>query len=262
MASRNDLSGKVAVVTGSSSGLGRAMALELATAGADILIHARQNLDGATDTATEIRSLGRNCHVAVLDLAIAENHEKLVNEAWDWQNVDVWINNAGADVLTGDAASWSFEKKLHYLWQVDVMATVRLSRLAGQKMIERTSSSNPGVILNMGWDQAERGMAGDSGEMFSAIKGAVMAFTKSLAQSLSPKVRVNCLAPGWIKTSWGEQASENWQQRAKDESLLDRWGTVEDVAKVATFLASSAAEFVNGQVIVINGGSRYSQDRS
>jgi NAD(P)-dependent dehydrogenase (short-subunit alcohol dehydrogenase family) len=111
-----------------------------------------------------------------------------------------------------------------------------------------------GVILNMGWDQAETGMAGDSGEMFAAVKGAVMAATRSLAKSLAPEVRVNCLAPGWIRTEWGEHASAEWQLRARRESLLGRWGTPEDVARVACFLASPAAEFINGQVVHINGG--------
>ena len=81
-----------------------------------------------------------------------------------------------------------------------------------------------GVILNVGWDQAEQGMAGDSGELFATSKGAVMAFTKSLARSLAPQVRVNCLAPGWIKTSWGENASQEWQDRAVREALLSPLG--------------------------------------
>jgi 3-oxoacyl-[acyl-carrier protein] reductase len=106
----------------------------------------------------------------------------------------------------------------------------------------------------MGWDQAESGMAGDSGELFAAVKGAVMAATRSLAKSLAPQVRVNCIAPGWIRTEWGEQASAEWQERAKRESLLDRWGRPEDVARVACFLASPAAEFINGHIIPVNGG--------
>jgi 3-oxoacyl-[acyl-carrier protein] reductase len=114
-----------------------------------------------------------------------------------------------------------------------------------------------GVILNIGWDQAEQGMAGESGEMFAAVKGAVMAFTRSLAQSLAPEVRVNCLAPGWIRTAWGEKASDYWQERAARQSLLGRWGTPEDVAKAAVLLASPAAEFINGQVIPVNGGFQY-----
>ena len=71
-----------------------------------------------------------------------------------------------------------------------------------------------GSIVTMGWDQAETGMEGDSGELFAATKGAIMAFTRSLALSLAPSVRVNALAPGWIKTAWGESASSAWQERA------------------------------------------------
>ena len=97
-------------------------------------------------------------------------------------------------------------------------------------------------------------MAGDSGELFSAIKGAVTAFSKSLAQSLAPRVRVNCVAPGWIKTAWGDQASEYWQQRACQESLLRRWGLPEDIAAAAKYLVSPAAGFVTGQVLAVNGG--------
>ena len=97
-------------------------------------------------------------------------------------------------------------------------------------------------------------MAGDNGEMFAATKGAVMAFSRSLAQTLAPEVRVNCLAPGWIRTRWAESATEVWQQRACRESLLSRWGTPEDVARAAHFLASPAGAFVTGQVIQVNGG--------
>jgi len=111
-----------------------------------------------------------------------------------------------------------------------------------------------GVILNVGWDQADTGMAGDSGQMFATAKGAVMAFTRSLAHTLAPTVRVNCLAPGWIRTQWGASTSEYWQQRAVRESLLRRWGTPADVARVARFLASPAAAFITGQTIAINGG--------
>jgi len=85
-----------------------------------------------------------------------------------------------------------------------------------------------------------------------------MAFTRSLARSLAPEVRVNCLAPGWIRTEWGEHASEYWQQRAVDSCMLGRWGTPEDVARVARFLVSPAADFVTGQIVPINGGLKTS----
>jgi 3-oxoacyl-[acyl-carrier protein] reductase len=83
-----------------------------------------------------------------------------------------------------------------------------------------------------------------------------MAFTRSAARSLGPKVRVNCVAPGWIKTAWGERASEAWQKRAVRESTLGRWGTPEDIAHAVRFLVSPAAAFVTGQVLPVNGGFR------
>jgi 3-oxoacyl-[acyl-carrier protein] reductase len=247
----HELAGRTAVVTGSSSGIGRAIALELAAAGAAVMVHARSRLDAADETAAAVREFGSESTVQLFDLSDEPAHEALVAAAWGWRgDVDIWINNAGADVLTGEAAAWSFERKLDYLWHVDVNATLRLSRLAGVRMKARGT----GTIINMGWDQAGHGMAGDSGELFAAVKGAVMAFTKSLARSLAPEVRVNCLAPGWIKTSWGQAASDDWQRRAAHESLLARWGTPDDVARVARFLASPAAGFMTGQEIAVNGG--------
>lgn len=244
------LKGQSAVVTGSSSGIGRAIALALADAGAHVLVHARRNGHDAENVALHARSLGRDTRVVLADLSDPEEQDRLVESAWDWRPIDIWINNAGTDVLTGEAADWSFEEKLDALWKVDVVASLRLSRAAGKKMRER----GHGVILNMGWDQANTGMAGDSGEFFAAVKGAVMAATRSLAKSLAPQVRVNCIAPGWIRTEWGQQASAEWQERAKGESLLSRWGESEDVARVACFLVSPAAGFINGQIVPINGG--------
>lgn len=250
---------QTAVVTGSSSGIGRAIARELAQAGASVLVHAGRNVAGAEQVASEVRALGVEAEVVVCDLAEQASHEALVERAWGWRGeVHIWVNNAGADVLTGEAAHWSFEQKLEALWRVDVLATIRLSRLAGQRM----KQAGRGAILNMGWQGAERGMAGASGEVFSAAKGAVMAFTRSLAQSLAPEVRVNCLAPGWIRTGWAEQASEYWQQRACHESLRNRWGTPQDVAQLARFLVSPQADFITGQVIAIDGGFRTTLERS
>src|SRR5688572_21373565 len=249
----------VAVVTGASGGIGRAIALEFAAAGADVVVHGRRH-EAAAEVAAKVEELGSRAKVILLDLAEPASHETLVESAWDWQKgVQIWVNNAGADVLTGEAGKWGFERKLEELWKVDLLATVTLSRLIGERMQQQTLRGRvlAGVILNMGWDQATQGMAGESGQMFGCIKGAVMSFTQSLAQSLAPHVRVNCLAPGWIKTSWGEKASDYWQERARQESLSGRWGTPEDVAHAARFLASPEAEFITGQVINVNGGYRY-----
>lgn len=250
----NSLADQVAVVTGSSGGIGRAIALELAARGAHLVVHGFRRQDEAEGVARQIRAMARECTVLLGDLADPAAREAFVAAAWTWRGgIDVWVNNAGADVLTGEAAHWSFEKRLAELWRVDVAATLSLSRDVGSRMQARGS----GVIVNMGWDQAEQGMAGDSGEMFAAVKGAVMAFSRSLAQSLAPQVRVNALAPGWIRTAWAEGASEYWQSRAVQQSLRERWGTPEDVAKACAFLASSEADFITGQILPINGGFRY-----
>lgn len=251
------LDGQVAVVTGSSSGIGRAIALELAAAGADVLVHARRHRDAAEEVAGLVRGRDVAAHVVMADLADEDGRQQLLDAAWRWRSdIQIWVNNAGADVLTGETARWPFARKLQTLWHVDVAATVLLSREVGERM-RRAVAEKPHCILNIGWDQADFGMAGESGELFAATKGAVMSFSRSLAQSLAPDVRVNCLAPGWIRTAWGESASQAWQTRAQQECLLGRWGTPEDVARVARFIASPAGSFVNGQIVAVNGGFRF-----
>jgi 3-oxoacyl-[acyl-carrier protein] reductase len=247
------LAGQTALVTGSSTGIGRAVALALASAGADVVVHARASRREAEAAADQVRSQGRQAEVILCDLAEPATHAPLVEQAWHWRgSLDIWVNNAGADVLTGEAARWSLERKLEALLRVDVAATIGLSRDVGARMKARGS----GTIINVGWDQAELGMAGDSGQLFAAAKGAVMAFTRSLAHSLAPQVRVNCVAPGWIKTKWAQGASRSWHDRAIGESLLGRWGTPEDVAATVCFLASPGAAFITAQTIPVNGGFR------
>ena len=246
------LAGLKAVVTGSSSGLGRAIALEFARAGADVVIHCQRSLDRAEQTAAEIRQLGRIASVVTADIRSTDSLQALVDAAWAaCGRVDVWVNNAGIDLLTGDGAKLGFGDKLTQLLEGDVRSTLLLTRLVGQRM----NAESGGCLLNVGWDQADRGMEGDSGELFSAAKNAVMGFTRSAALTLAPQVRVNCIAPGWIRTAWGDQASDVWQQRVLRETPLARWGTPEDVAQLARFLCSPSASYITGQVINCNGGA-------
>jgi 3-oxoacyl-[acyl-carrier protein] reductase len=190
--------------------------------------------------------------VIMADLADRQAGDRLVKEAWSvWGGLDAWLHIAGADTLTGPAARLCFDEKLEMLWAIDVAATIRLCRAIGRRM----KDSGGGSIVTMGWDQAETGMEGDSGELFAATKGAVMAFTRSLALSLAPRVRVNAVAPGWIKTKWGDGASSVWHDRVLRETPLHRWGTPEDVARVARFLVSPASEFLTGQIVRVNGGA-------
>ncbi len=255
------LAGQRALVTGSTSGIGQAIAGALALAGADVLVHRRSadsqqeqgiHQEQADQVAQSLRRQGVRSEAILADLRDREACANLIERAWKaWDGLDILINNAGADTLTGPAASWSFEDKLESLWKVDVRATVHLGREIGRRMHER----GRGVILNMGWDQADTGMEGESGQLFGLTKAAVHGFSKSLALTLAPQVRVNCLAPGWIKTAWGAKASASWQERVLRETPLARWGLPQDVAATAVWLVSPAAEFISGQVVRVNGGA-------
>jgi 3-oxoacyl-[acyl-carrier protein] reductase len=246
------LHGLRAAVLGSTSGIGRAVALALADAGADGIVHGRAAPDAAREVAAACRRRGGRSEVLMADLADRVAGDRLVDHAWElWGGLDAWLHIAGADTLTVPAARLDFDAKLERLWAVDVVATVRLCRAVGRRMKDRGG----GAIVTMGWDQAETGMEGDSGELFAATKGAVMAFTRSLALSLAPDVRVNAVAPGWIKTAWGESASDAWQRRAVREAPLRRWGTPEDVARVARFLVGPDSAFLTGQIVRVNGGA-------
>ena len=246
-----ELTGKRIVVTGSSSGIGRAIALECARAGSDIVVCYRKSRTLAEQAATEIQSLGRFASIIQVDIADADSRIRLTDECFATGAVDAIVNNAGVDLLTGAMKEATFAEKLKALLNIDVTGTIELSRSFGQ----RFRAQGHGSILNIGWDQSDRGMEGDSGELFSAAKNAVMGFTRSLSISLAPLVRVNCISPGWIQTAWGEGASDYWQQRVINETPLQRWGLPQDIANMARFLLSNEASYITGQVINVNGGA-------
>lgn len=249
------LKGTNAVVTGASSGIGREIAITLARRGVTrLVVHYRGNEPGAQETAQRCHSLGCESLLLSADLCEADSRADLVAGAFEFLGtIQTWVNNAGADVLTGDRASDSFEQKLRYLIEVDLLGTVALARLAIARLREQSVPLPPSMIFT-GWDQAPSGMEGDAGQMFGPTKAAVMAFANSLAQDCAPDVRVNTVAPGWIQTSWGETTSSYWDRRARRQSLMQRWGTPADVANAVVSLADPLATFVTGQTLEVNGG--------
>ncbi len=262
----------VAVVTGSTSGIGRATAISLARLGYSVLVHGRKNLGGAEETCSAIEAVHREArHLdepekgARQDLEVARYFladisdgtavQQLVYEAFRWHGgVDAWVHCAGADVITAEFKSLTYEEKLEKLWRVDVEGVIRLSRLVAMRMLSQPPGASSPAMVFVGWDQAKSGVEGDSGELFCTTKSAVEAFSKSLAKTVAPDIRVNSVLPGWIRTGWGEQALAAWQERAIGESQLGRWGNAEDVANAIAFLCSAQASFVHGESIAVNGG--------
>jgi 3-oxoacyl-[acyl-carrier protein] reductase len=187
-----------------------------------------------------------------LDLAHESSVREVAAQAHDaLGRIDAWVNNAGADILTNHGASLSTMEKLDLLIAVDLRGTMIASWEAAALMARQDGG---GVIVNMSWDHVLDGMPGLEPQLFSAVKGGVLSFSKSLARSVAPSVRVNVLAPGWIETTFGKDASEEMRRRVVKSTPLRRWGCPEDVAAAAVFLASPSAAFMTGQTIMVNGG--------
>jgi 3-oxoacyl-[acyl-carrier protein] reductase len=250
--SNGPLTGRAVVVTGAGSGIGRAIALAAARSGADVAITYRENERGVREVEREIVALGRRAVVCRLDLTDEASIDALGPAAQKaFGRLDVWVNNAGADILTGSARDLSDVQKLDLVLSVDLRGTILASWHAAAIL---GAQPEGGVIINMSWDHVLTGMPGLNPQLFTAAKGGIVAFSKSLARSVAPRVRVNVLAPGWIETSFGAGLDEPTRHAVSESTPLKRWGTPEDVAGTAIFLASPAASFLTGQTILVGGG--------
>ena len=165
--------------------------------------------------------------------------------------IDVWVNNAGADILTGNNAGRTDKQKLAELIDVDLKGTIHCCWAVADLMQQQGS----GVIINMSWDQAVHGYPGTNPQMFSAVKAGVQAFSKSLAKTIAPDIRVNVLAPGWIATSFARDVmDEDYYSERTAEIPLKRFGIPDDVAVAAVFLASADSAYMTGAVLNVGGG--------
>jgi 3-oxoacyl-[acyl-carrier protein] reductase len=246
------LAGRRAVVTGASSGIGRALAVAYAREGAEVLLSYRRNVIGARETETGIRAAGGRASRLRADLSRAAGVARLVDQAFArLGRVDVWVNNAGADILTGAGARLSDAEKLDRVLGTDLRGTVLASWLVSERLREQGN----GVVINLSWDHVLTGAPGRPAEIYAAAKGGVLALSKCLARSFAPEVRVCVLAPGWIATAFAEGLPRRTRRRIAGATPLARWGRPEDVAEAAVFLASAEAAFLTGTTLLVNGGS-------
>ena len=262
---------KIVVMTGASGGIGRALLETWRREDARLYLVARRGADALRDQlAADRKSRAfQNAKVFDADLALdgkpQELADQILSSLRDDQSVDVprldsLVCAAGADLMTPESKSLDFNARLALAWKVDVAAHIALARPLGDAMRNYWRDASPRPInaapcvLFFSWDGAERGLAGESGQIYATCKGALASFARSLAHDLAPEVRVNSVAPGWIHTTWGAQASEKATARAVAQSLLGRWGRADEIAKVARFLLDADASFVNAQTIAVNGG--------
>ncbi len=242
-----DLKGKTAIVTGGSTGLGKGMSIGLATAGADILLVDHVECD---ETAKIVRSQGRKVVTMNVDLSTMESIGKVVDTAIrEFGKVDILVNNAG--IIRRTPAIDFSEKDWDEVMAINAKTVFFLSQAAARDMMKRKH----GKIINVASLLAFQG--GILVPSYTASKGAVAQVTKALANEWAQYgINVNAIAPGYMATNNTKALRED---PVRSKAILDRipagrWGMPEDLQGVAVFLASSASDYVNGHVLVVDGG--------
>jgi 2-deoxy-D-gluconate 3-dehydrogenase len=242
------LDGKVALVTGSASGIGAAIAIALAKAGADVVCHGRS--DSGRATVEEIVGLGRRSFGIQADLADRVTHAELIAEPIKrFGRLDVLVNNAGL-IRRAPAVEYS-DEDWDELLAVNLSAAFRLSREAGKHMLERGSGSIINIASLLSFQGGIRVPA------YAASKGGVAQLTKALANEWAPRgVTVNAIAPGYIATKNTDalRADPERSRQILERIPAGRWGEPSDIAGATLFLASDASRYVNGHVLVVDGG--------
>ena len=251
-ASSQRLVNKTAVITGASSGIGRAVARLFARHGARVVVNYRRPRASAEELVREITARGGEAHALQADVSSPDEVARLIETAGALLGrIDIWANIAGADILTGEGGSLQPSEKLERLIEIDLKGTIYCCWGVAPLM----KAAGSGVILNMSWDLALHGMEGRNPEMFAAVKAGVLGFSKCLARSYAPEVRVNDLAPGWIETAFAKEIMRpDVYERVIERTPLRRFGVPEDVAHAALYLASDEAAFITGQTLRVNGG--------
>ena len=247
MLSPFDLSGSSAIVTGASTGLGAAMTLALADAGAEVLVVDRRE---QSETVTHLREHGKVAHTFQADLSDPAAPQKIVDAALkEFGKVDILVNNAGiirrTPALEFSAQDWD------EVMAINARAVFFLAQAAGRDMVKRKR----GKIINVASLLAFQG--GITVPSYSASKGAVAQVTKALANEwASLGINVNAIAPGYMVTNNTEQlrANETRTRQITERIPAGRWGQPEDLGGAVVFLASRASDYVNGHVLLVDGG--------
>ena len=242
------MEGKVAVVTGASRGIGKAIAVKLASKGATVVINYNGSRERAEEVKNEVESAGGKaviiqCNVADFD-ACKEFIETVIKEQG---RIDILVNNAG---ITKDGLIMKMkEEDFDSVLNVNLKGTFNTIRHSARQMLKQRS----GKIINI---SSVSGILGNVGQAnYAASKAGVIGLTKTMARELGSRgITVNAIAPGFVETEMTEVLSEEIRENACKQIILGRFGKPEDIANTAVFLASDKADYITGQVISVDGG--------
>lgn len=242
-----DLSSKCAVVTGAARGLGQAIAVKLAEAGADVAL-CDLHSDGLQETAAKVRATGRRAEVYSVNVADADSVATGVKAIEvDFGKIDVLVNNAG---ITKDGLLMRMSEAD---WDAVLDVNLKGVFLCTKAVMRGMMKQRSGAIVNIA---SVIGLMGNAGQAnYAASKGGVISFSKTVAKELASRnVRCNAVAPGFIRTAMTDELDDDVQAKMKELIPLSRFGEPEDVANVVLFLASDASGYVTGQALSTCGG--------
>jgi len=243
-----DLTGKSALVTGGARGIGRAIAIRLATQGADVAFSYRGNAAAAAATAGEVEALGRRALAIQGDVKDPETAEAIVKATLEaFGKVDILVNNAGITrddlIMRMSLDAWRevLETNLFGAFYMTKAVTRPMLKARGGRIVNITSVS---------------GQAGQTGQAnYSAAKAGLIGLTKATARELASRgITANAVAPGFVLTELTQDLPEALQEQIKAATPLGRFGTTEEVASAVAFLASDEAAYITGQVLAVDGG--------
>ncbi|UYZ36230.1 3-oxoacyl-[acyl-carrier-protein] reductase [Clostridium beijerinckii] len=242
------LKGKCAIVTGASRGIGKAIALKLASLGANIVLNYRSNEKEALEVENEIKGMGVETLCVKGDISKSEEVDNLINSAKEkFSTIDIMVNNAG---ITKDALIIRMkEEDFDNVIDVNLKGVFNCLKAITPIMMKQKH----GKIINL---SSVVGITGNAGQVnYSASKAGVIGMTKSLAREVGSRgITVNAVAPGYIETDMTEALADKYKEEMKKTIPLKRLGKASDVANVVAFLASESADYVTGQVIQVDGG--------